>query len=97
MASHSAVRVQTFTLGAGVADDVTLSLSSIATLELVHHGNVTNPVYFRLDATTPVAAADENEVLLPNERLRVAARGGTTQVLGFISAGAATVTVIGLT
>lgn len=60
--------------------------------EIVHHGNVTDPIYFRLDGGTAVSAADENQVLLPSERLFV--RLSPSNAVSIISAGAATYSVI---
>jgi len=60
--------------------------------EIVHHGDVTDVIYFRLDGVTPVAAADENQVLLSGERLFV--RLSPSNAIELISAGAATYSVI---
>lgn len=92
MAAVAATRIATATLTAGTADAVTLS-SKPQTAEVVHHSNVTNPIYVRAGATA-VAAAAENDVVLPGERLRVTLP--FSGVLSVISAGAATYSVVGL-
>lgn len=82
----------TATLTAGAASNVTVT--GRGAILVVHHGNVTNPVYFRADGTTAVAAADNNQVCLPGgwRVVRTADKDGTI-VVSCISAGTATVTV----
>ena len=94
MAAVSAARIATATLVAATADAVTLT-SKPQSAEVVHHGNVTNPIYVRADGTTAVSAAAENEVVLPGERLRIGLP--RTGILSIISAGTATYTIVGTT
>lgn len=83
----------TATLGAATADQCTMTGPSRNTpAEIVHHGDVADVIYFRLDGVTAVAAADENQVLLSGERLFV--RLGPDNTVDLISAGAATYSVI---
>jgi hypothetical protein len=84
MAAVTAVRVATATLSAATADVVTLT-SKPAIAELVHHGNASDPIYFRVDGTTAVSAAAENEIVLAGERLRIALPD--TGIASVISAG----------
>lgn len=99
MASESGVLSATATLGAGTADTVTLT-SGPGLVEVTHHGNVSNPIYARGDGTAAVAAADENQVILPGQSLVVKANtiadgtsSGRKSTVSLISAGAATYTV----
>ena len=89
MASQSANAHLTATLTADAADDVTLARQT--TIELVHHGDVADPIYFRTDGVTPVAEDDENLVVLAGERLPVRLGADALQL---VSAGIATYSVI---
>lgn len=70
MATVTGSRAVTATLTADTADTVTLSGGKGKLAEIVNHGS--GAIYFRSDGTTAVAAADENEVVLANERLAYA-------------------------
>lgn len=82
----------TATLSAGVASDVTVT--GRGAILIIHHGNVTDPVYFRNDGTTAVVAADNNKVVLPSgyRVVRTSDKDGTI-VTSCICATAARVTV----
>jgi hypothetical protein len=98
MAAHSVAGVKTATLGASVVDTVTLT-DKCAAVEVVHHGNVTNPLYVIVDdaIAAPTVAGDNFEVVLPGERLRLSRTGtGSAVIASIISAGAATFTVVGV-
>jgi hypothetical protein len=97
MAPYTVRQAKTQTLGAAVVDTVTLT-GSFSAVEIVHHGTVANPIYANIGATgTPTVAGDDEEVILPGERIRVPGYGtGGTTVVSMISAGAATYTVIGV-
>lgn len=101
MAAQSAARIQTATLTPASADTVTIT-DPVRAFEIVHHGDVNSAIYFRVGrATVPTAvvAADENEVVLAGERIRVQCspqRASEDQMISLISAGAATYSVIGL-
>ena len=86
-------------LGASVVDTFTFS-TPVSALEIVHHGNVANPLYFVLDdaVAAPTVAGDGFEPVLPGERIRVSklGNGAANNVVSIISAGAATVSVIGI-
>ncbi len=94
MAATGGIHMNTSTLVAATADTCTMtgSRGKNTPAELVHHGVVTDPIYFRLDGTAAVVAADENQVLLPNERLFV--RLGEGNAISLISAGTPTYSVI---
>lgn len=98
-ADNSAVAVATQTLVAATGYKVNLTGRVGGSIELAHHGNVTNPVYFQVASTEALltafaAADDEIQVLLSGERMIAAApRAGCWVRL--LSAGTATVTVIG--
>lgn len=96
MAAHSEVKAKTATLAAATADSVTLS-GQRSFVEIVHHGDETDPIYFTVDSAVaaPTAAADDTEVILPGERLRVGpVRAGVSTVVNLVSAGTPTYTVI---
>lgn len=71
MALVEAVRAAHAILTANAEDTVTLTGAVRgAQAEFIHHGGaITDPIYFRLDNVAPVIRADENQVLLPGERL----------------------------
>ena len=90
MAAVAGIRAAHATLVAATVDTVTMSGGSRKRAELVNHG--TDVIYFRVDGVDPVAAADENEVLLPSERLAIPLPdSGEVRV---ISAGTPTYSVI---
>jgi hypothetical protein len=98
MAAHSVARVKTATLGAGVVDTVTLT-DKCAAVEVVHHSNVTNPLYVIVGpaVAAPSAAGDNCEPVLAGERVRFSRTGtGSAMVVSVVSAGAATFSVIGV-
>ncbi len=88
MAAVAGGRSATATLTAATVDTVTLNRQS--QVEIVHHGGA-DVIYFRVDDTDPVVAADDCEVLLPSERLTVHLDNND---LKLISAGAMTYTVV---
>lgn len=90
MAAVAGVRAAHATLAASTVDTVTLSGGGGKRAELVNHG--TDVIYFRLDGTDPVAAADENEVLLGSERLAISLP--SDGVVKVISGGTPTYSVI---
>ena len=96
MANFSAQSALTATLS-GTATVDNLALTRVfSKVELVHHGNVDEAAYYRLDGVAPVAAADENRVLLPNERLTVFPGGnGAVSIDIVVATGAPTVTLEG--
>lgn len=65
-------------------------------LEIIHHADNTNPIYFLVGtaALVPTVAGDDMEVVLPGERIRVSVpqRGGT--VVSVISAGTPRLSVV---
>ena len=83
------------TVTAGAEQVITLDIP-YATVELVHHGDASEPVWYRADGTAAVAAADENKVLLATERLTIPAAGDGTVSISIVSAGAPTVTLEGV-
>lgn len=98
-ADNSAERTATQTLTAATGYKVNLTGSLDREIELVHHGDVANVVYYQIAATETAltaftAAADEIGVLLPGERLTVGAPTDGCWVR-LLSAGTATVTVTG--
>ena len=98
MAAHSVAKSKTATLGAGVVDTVTLT-DKCAAVEIVHHSNVTNPIYALVGPAigAPTAAGDNTEVVLAGERVRFSRTGtGSAVIVSIISAGAATFSVIGV-
>lgn len=81
MAATGGIRATTATLVADTADTCTMSGGAGKRAEIVNHG--TGAIYFRLDGTTPVAAADENEVVLENERLAISLpSSGIVNIIG---------------
>ena len=90
MAAVAGIRQAHATLVAATVDTVTMSGGLHKRAELVNHG--TDVIYFRLDGTDPVVAADENEVLLGSERLAISLP--SDGVVKVISAGTPTYSVI---
>jgi hypothetical protein len=80
------------TLTAATVDTVTVT-SAVSTVEVLNR-DVTNAIYFRLDAVAPVVAAADNFVVLPGLARRVTI--GPLHTVALISVGAAaySVTVI---
>ncbi len=90
MAAVAGIRAAHATLVATTVDTITMSGGAGKRAELVNHG--TDVIYFRLDGTAPVVAADENEVLLGSERLSISLPdSGEVQM---ISSGTPTYSVI---
>jgi hypothetical protein len=90
---------KTVTVTASTVDTFTLSgIGTPSALEVVHHGNTSAPLYVKVDdaVAAPTVAGDGFEVVLPGERVRFARVGSGTSVVSLISAGATTVTVIGV-
>ena len=69
MAAVAGIRAAHATLVAATADTVTMSGGQGKAAEIVNHG--TDAIYFRVDGTAAVSAADENEVVIGSERLSV--------------------------
>tara|TARA_R110000868_G_scaffold172746_4_gene408741 strand:+ start:766 stop:1047 length:282 start_codon:yes stop_codon:yes gene_type:complete len=90
MAAVAGINSAHATLAAATADTVTLSGSSMLAGEIVNHG--TDTIYFRLDGVTAVSGADENEVLLSQERLSI--RFPQDGSISVISSGTPTYSVI---
>lgn len=90
MAAVAGIRSCHATLVAATADTVTLSGGGGKRAEIVNHG--TGTIYFRTDGTAAVSEADENEVVLANERLAI--NLPDTGILSVISAGTPTYSVI---
>lgn len=99
MAAYSVSNVKTATLTASTVDSVTLT-GAFQAIEVVHQGNVTNPIYVIVDdaVAAPTVAGDNCEVVLSNERCRFAkvGSGSTSTIVSIISVGAATYTVVGV-
>lgn len=100
MADYSAFGVaKTVTVTASTVDSFTMpGAGSIAAIEVVHHGNTSAPVYVKIDdaISAPTVGGDGCEVVLPGERVRFGRVGNGVTVVSLISAGASTVSVIGV-
>ena len=101
-ADNTAADVSTQTLVAATNASVSITGKG-RRVELVHHGDATDVVYFRAYAAEPTdaltgAGADDEQVLLPGERLVLGTPRGDGEPiwLEFISAGIPTVSVIRL-
>lgn len=99
-ADHTAANVSTQTLTAATNASVSITGPG-RTVELVHHSDATEVVYFKTYAAEPVddltgGGADDEEVLLAGERLTVeCARGAGEPIwIELISAGTPTVSVV---
>lgn len=99
-ADNTAADVSTQTLVAATNASVSITGSG-RVVELVHHNDTTDVVYFKSYSTEPVddltgSGADDEEVLLPGERLTVhCARGSGEPIwIELISAGTPTVSVV---
>ena len=69
MAAHSGVQSAHAALtGGGTADTFDLTRDGFDRIEIFHHGDVDEVVYYRTDGTTAVASADETRSLGPGER-----------------------------
>lgn len=98
MTAYAATRVKTATLVANVVDSFEIE-GNHSQLELVHHGNVSTPVYFKVAGavTAPTVAGDNCEVVLSGERIALTRAGNSaSSFVSVISAGAVTVTVVGV-
>lgn len=99
MAAYSVSFVKTASLTASTVDSITLT-GLIQAIEVVHHGNVTNPIYVIVDdaVAAPTVAGDNCEVVLPNERCRFSKIGTNlgSSIVSIISAGTVTYTVVGV-
>jgi len=92
MAAVAGARAATATLTADTVDTVTLSLAGNKRAEIINHGD--GVLYFRTDGTDPVAAADECEVVLANERLSIPMNAdGIVKIIG-ASGGTPTYSVV---
>lgn len=101
-ADNTAIRTATQTLVASTGYLVHLTGRLGDSVELIHHGNVTDVVYYEVgdseaDLGTLAVAADEHGVVLPGERLQIGAPPADSDGMWvrLISAGTATVTVNG--
>lgn len=97
MAAYTDIKSKHWSLVGSQVDSITITGQHTG-VEVVHHGDNTSPVYFLVStaATTPAVAADDTEVILPGERLRlsVSVRGAT--VVSVVSAGTPRISVIGV-
>lgn len=99
MAANTGIRACHAALtGGGTADTFDLIADGFDWVEITHHGDVDEVVYFRTDGTAAVAAADENRLLLPHERLTLpCASGGAHPTISVVAAtGSPTISVEGL-
>lgn len=99
-ADETGVASAHFTLTANTAKKVNLTGKTGRKIEVVHTGNVTDPLYVTVARTeaalvTAVKAADETDVVCPYERLPIQAPSGNSVWVSVICNGAATVAVIG--
>lgn len=98
MAAYTEIKSKHATLVAATADSVTLT-GQAQFVEIVHHGDDTDPIYFTTGAavSAPTAAADDTEVILAGERLRIELpRQAEVRVVNLVSAGTPTYSVIGV-
>lgn len=96
-ADNVAELISTQTLAANVAETVNLTGHLGSEVELIHHGNVTDHVYYQIanleaDLTTFAIADDEIGILLSGERLTVGIPPSGLWIK-FLCAGAAVTTV----
>ena len=101
-ANNTALLAATQTLVAATGYKVNLTGNLGSLVEIVHHGNVTDVVYYQIadlesELTGFTAAANEIGIVLPGERLPVGNIVGSAASLWvrLLSAGTATVTVTG--
>ena len=99
-ADNTAADVSTQTLVAATNASVSITGNG-RVVELVHHNDTTDVVYFKTYAAEPVddlsgAGADDEEPLLPGERLTVNCKRGDGEPIWveLISAGTPTVSVV---
>lgn len=99
MAAYSKIKSKHWTLTGSQVDSLTLT-GQTRFVELVHHNDTTDVVYFAVDtaATAPTVAGDNFEVLLPNERIRISIprAGAGSPVVSVISVGTPTISIIGI-
>ena len=101
MTAYNAAVAKTITQVAATVDTVQINTKPVA-IEVVHQGNVSNPIYILTGPTlasvnTVTSAGDNCEVVLPGERIRLGHTGANNpDFVGIIGAGAAIVTVIGI-
>jgi len=81
MAAQTCIRAQTATLTATTADGITFSDGAHNRLRVTNH-HATEKLYVRLDATTPVAEADENYICLATQSLELPFRAAACGVVG---------------
>jgi hypothetical protein len=96
MAAYTAARSVHKTLGAGVADSVTIT-GYKGRVE-VKNRSATDTIYFRTDGTAAAVGADNTDVVGPGEALVVDASGDSAgdETVSLISAGAAAYSVKGV-
>jgi hypothetical protein len=96
MAAYTEAKSKHWTLTASTVDSLTITGQHTA-VEIAHHNTSASPVYFLVSkaATTPAVAADDTEVVLPGERIKVSV-GNAGTVVSVISAGTPTISVIGV-
>jgi len=96
MAAYTEVKSKHWTLTASTVDSLTLTGQHTA-VEVVHHANVLNPVYLLVSkaAQSPTVAGDDTEVVLAGERIKFSV-SNTATVVSVISAGGATISVVGV-
>lgn len=74
-ANSGAVSCHAALTGGGTADTFDLTQNGFDRLELFHHGDVDEVVYYRTDGTAAVASADETRSLGPGERQTLPVNG----------------------
>lgn len=95
MASHSVTRAKTATLSGTTADTITLTQGWPA-VAITNH-DVSDVVYFRMDGTTAVAAADNaTPVLAGSSVIRMATINASNQITVSIVGDGGTYTVEGV-
>lgn len=97
MAAYTDIKSKHWSLVGSQVDSITITGQHTG-VEIVHHGDNTTPVYFLIStaATVPVAVADDTEVILPGERLRLAVPNRGATVVSVVSAGTPRISVIGV-
>lgn len=96
MAAYSEAKSKHWTLVATQVDSLTITGQHTA-VEVAHHNNDSAPIYVLVApaATTPGVAADDTEVVLAGERVKLSV-GNAGTVVSVVSAGTPTISVIGV-
>jgi hypothetical protein len=97
MAAYSEAKSKHYALTASQVDTVTLT-GQVNFVEVIHHGNVSNPIYVLIGAAAlvPTVAGDDTEVVLAGERVRFGVGRTADPAISVICAGAATVSIVGV-